>query len=222
VQEALISAWRNIHSFEGNSGIYTWLHRITVNACLARLRAAPSKKEVSLSGEDRSVGPAFEGLPVAWSEPGPSLDNRLTMRRALKKALALIPEEFRTVLLLRDVEDLSSREVAERLGIPDATVRQRLHRARTTMAELLRPELCEGPELTCGGQLDLLLDYIDSMLPAELQTPVHDHIEGCERCTGLLHTYRWTVGAPRAISELLVAEEPPAGWVAATLHAVAA
>jgi predicted DNA-binding protein (UPF0251 family) len=143
---------------------------------------------VRLGYGERPVSLAFEGLPKAWSEPVFSLEKRIAMRRSIQKALNLIPEDFRIVLILRDVEEWSSREVADRLGIPDAAVRQRLHRARTAMAELLRPELCEGPELTCGGQLDLLLDYIDRALPAELQTPVHEHIQGCEACTGLMNT----------------------------------
>jgi len=85
------------------------------------------------------------------------------------------------------------------------------------MAELLRPELCEGPELTCGGELDLLLDYIDCALPAELQTPVHEHIEGCQACTGLMNTYRTTIGIPRAIAELTAVDDIGSGWVAETV-----
>jgi len=216
VQETLISAWKGIASFEGTSGLYTWLHRITVNACLARLRTARAKSEVSIADDNRSVGIAFEGLPPAWSDPAPGLEKRLTMRQALQKALSLVPEDFRTVLLLRDVEDLSSREVADRLGLPDATVRQRLHRARTLMAELLRPELCNGPELICGGQLDLLLDYIDNALPTDVQAPVHDHIEGCPACTSLRDTYRMTIGVPRAIAELTAVDDVPSDWIAET------
>lgn len=216
VQETLISAWKGIAGFEGTSSLYTWLHRITVNACLARLRTARVKSEVSIADENKSVGIAFEGLPTAWSEPGPGVEKQIVMRRALQKALTAIPEEFRTVLLLRDVEDLSSREVAERLGIPDTTVRQRLHRARALMAELLRPELCDGPELICGGQLDLLMDYIDNALPVDLQAPVHDHVEGCPACSSLRDTYRMTIGVPRAIAGLTNANEVPNDWIART------
>lgn len=215
VQDSLISAWKGIAGFDGAASLYTWLHRISVNACLARLRTMAAKSEVPLAGLDRSVGLAFEGLPTAWAEPGPNLEKRLAMRHAIQRALQQIPEEFRTVLLLRDVEELSSREVSDCLGIPDATVRQRLHRARATMAELLRPELCDGPELTCGGQLDLLLDYIDNLLPAELQGPIHAHIESCPACTSLLHTYRMTVGFPRALADL-TAPDPDKAWVSET------
>lgn len=220
LQEALVSAWKAIGQFDGASSLYTWLHRIVVNACLSRLRAAKAKSEVSLGGDGRAVDIAFEGIPTAWSEPGPSLEKRLAMRRAIERALRLIPEDLRTVLLLRDVEELSSREVAEAMGINDAAVRQRLHRARTAMAEILRPELCDEPALTCGGQLDLLLDYIDNALSAELQGPVHQHIEGCEACSHLLKTYRMTIGVPRAIVELTGPIEPGERFVGETLARV--
>jgi len=219
VQEALISAWKGISRFEGAANIYTWLHRIVMNVCLTRLRSARSRKEVSLANDDQPVGSGFEGLPGMWSETGPSLEKRAAMRRALQRALDQIPEDFRVVLLLRDVEDLSSRETAEQLGITDALVRQRLHRARTIMAELLRPELCEGPALTCGGQLDLLLDYIDSTLPPDLQQPVHDHIESCPACSSLLTGYRTTIGIPRALVRVTELEEVDPRFVEDTVRA---
>lgn len=218
VQVALISAWKGIASFDGRSSLYTWLHRIVVNACLGFLRSSRSQRESSLEAEGSIQ---FDGLPAAWSEPGPTLEKRLAMRRAIQRALSQIPEEFRTVLVLRDVEELSSREVAEMLGIPDATVRQRLHRARAAMAELLRPELCDGPDLTCGGRFDLLMDYIDQALPADLQEPVHNHIEGCAVCSPLLQTYRMTVGLPRAILELTAVESADRDWVARVVSAAA-
>jgi len=116
VQESIISAWRGMGEFEGLSSLYTWLHRIAVNASLVRLRTARVKSEVRLGDGERPVSLAFEGLPKAWSEPGPSLEKRIAMRRSIQKALNLIPEDFRIVLILRDVEEWSSREVADRLG----------------------------------------------------------------------------------------------------------
>lgn len=215
VQDAIIGAWKAIHEFEGSSRVYTWLHRIVVNGSLARLRTQKRRGELDAAAED-SV--AVAGIPAAWSESGISFEKRLAMRRAIETALDGIPAELRTVLLLRDVEELSSKEVAAQLGIPDALVRQRLHRARTVMAELLRPELCQGPELTCGGQLDLLLDYIDRALPADLQAPVHQHLETCEPCGRLLGIYRATIGIPKAILELTEVETPGGDFVARTLR----
>jgi RNA polymerase sigma-70 factor, ECF subfamily len=197
VQESLISAWKNIHRFEEASSIYTWLHRIVINACLARLRASRSRKEVSFADGAQSVAASFEAFPGARIGSGPSLEKQTAMRRVLQRALESIPADLRLVLLLRDIEELSSKETAAKLGISDALVRQRLHRARAIMAEMLRPELCDGPELTCGGQLDLLLDYIDDSLPPDFELPVHDHIHACPACTNLLAVYRSTIGLPR-------------------------
>ncbi len=208
VQETLISAWKNIRAFEGTSSISTWLHRIVVNASLAKLRSTPKKSEVSMGD-----GTTFEGLPTAWAEAGPNIERQVALRDALQRALNQIPEEFRVVLILRDVENMSSREVADQLEIPDATVRQRLHRARATMAELLRPELCNGPELTCGGQFQLLMDYIDHALPPELQAPVHDHIEGCPVCAELHRIYRVTIGFPIAVMQTEPMLSMPEDWV---------
>jgi RNA polymerase sigma-70 factor (ECF subfamily) len=217
VQEALISVWKNIAQFQGAASLSTWAHRIVINVCLAQMRSSRAQKEVSIADESSSFSVAFEGLPAAWTEPGPSLEKRVAMRRSIQRALDEIPEEFRIVLLLRDVEELSSRETAERLEIADALVRQRLHRARTIMAEMLRPELCDGPELTCGGQLDLLLDYIDRALPAYLQQPVHNHIESCPTCAGLLNQYRLTIGIPRAVLELTQVPDVDAEFMVGTV-----
>jgi RNA polymerase sigma-70 factor, ECF subfamily len=217
VQEALISVWKSIGQFQGAASFSTWAHRIVINACLARLRSSHAQREVSIADEGSSFSVAFEGLPAAWSEPGPNLEKRVAMRRSIQRALDEIPEDFRVVLLLRDVEELSSGETAEKLGITDALVRQRLHRARTIMAEMLRPELCDGPELTCGGQLDLLLDYIDKVLSANLQQPVHNHIESCPTCSGLLDQYRMTIAIPRAILELTQVPGVEAKFVTGTV-----
>jgi RNA polymerase sigma-70 factor (ECF subfamily) len=217
VQEALISVWKSIGQFQGMASLSTWVHRIVINICLARMRSSRAQREVSIADEGSSFSVAFEGLPAAWSEPGPNLEKRVAMRRSIQRALDEIPEEFRIVLLLRDVEELSSRETAEKLGIADSLVRQRLHRARTIMAEMLLPELCEGPGLMCGGQLDLLLDYIDSALPVDLQQPVHDHIESCPTCAGLLNQYRATIGIPRAVLEFTQVPDVDAEFVVGTV-----
>lgn len=209
VQDALVAAWTGIHRFEGASALSTWLHRIVVNLSLERLRKDNRRREVKVMDREGASLP-FEGIPAAWSEPGPNLEKRVAMRRAIQRALQAIPDDLRAVLILRDVEELSSKETAQQLGIADAAVRQRLHRARVAMAELLRPELCDGPALTCGGQLDLLMDYLDEALPADLTGPVQDHISGCEPCTDLLATYRQTVGIPRAILDLTGYEEATA------------
>jgi RNA polymerase sigma-70 factor (ECF subfamily) len=206
VQETFVSVWKNIGQFAGDSSLYTWIHRIVINACLARLRSSRTRKEVDLEGVEAGTPDPVGYLGGQWSDSGPSLEKRTAMRQALERALDKLPRDLRLVLLLRDVEELSSKETAVQLGIADDLVRQRLHRARTIMAETLRPELCDGPELTCGGQLDLLLDYIDSVLASDLRQPVHDHIESCPACKNLLSAYRTTIGLTLALRNAVQAD----------------
>jgi len=85
------------------------------------------------------------------------------------------------------------------LQLSDASVRQRLHRARQVIAERLRPELCEAESITCGGQLDLLFDYLDDLLGADVRVPVIDHVTGCDTCQTLASKYRSTIRAPRDV-----------------------
>jgi len=218
VQEAFVSVWKNIGQFAGDSSLYTWIHRIVINACLARLRSIRTRKEVDLASVEVGTPGPVSYLGERWSDSGPSLEKRTAMRQALERALGKLPHDLRLVLLLRDVEELSSKETAVQLGIADALVRQRLHRARTIMAETLRPELCERPELTCGGQLDLLLDYIDSALPSDLRQAVHDHISSCPACANLLTIYRTTIGLPQAWRDSFQSD-PDSTFAAVTLAA---
>lgn len=185
VQESLMSAWRARMDFDGRSSLYTWLHRIVVNRCLQVLRSrAPDALNAAALGDDWGTQ---QGL---WSPSTLTPEQKLAMVASVERALISLPPELKAVLLLRDVEELSSKEVAVQLNISDAAVRQRLHRARTIMAELLRPELCAGRELTCGGRLDLLFDHLDHCLNHELSCQVDEHLMGCKTCTGLREGYR--------------------------------
>lgn len=201
VQETLLAVWKSIRKFEGGSSLYTWMHRILINSCLARLRSTRAAEEIVLSNLDDKNMPGERTPRDNRGQQGSTLEKQIAMRHTVEKALQQIPEEFRTVLLLRDVEELSSKEAAELIGISDSLVRQRLHRARTMMAEILRPELCSGRELTCGGQLDLLMDYIDGLLSVEMFDPVDSHIASCEACTRLLLAYRGAINYPKALRE---------------------
>jgi RNA polymerase sigma-70 factor, ECF subfamily len=182
VQEAFLGAWRGIHGFDGRSSIGTWLHRIAVRASLARLRARSRRQEVSLEALN---GAADGGARLAMSEgaaAGPPDPAVAELGRRLWRAIEELPEEHRTVLLLRDVEEMASKEVAELLGLSDASVRQRLHRARRAVADRLRPDLVPERDLVCGGRLDLLFDLIDGELAPPLRDQVSAHVSGCDTC----------------------------------------
>ncbi len=216
-QEAFLAAWKGIRGFDGRSALSTWLHRIAVNTSLALLRSKSRKREVTMTDipGDQSDGAGLDRFfepEEAQTDPVEQEDTA----RLVWQAVDELPEEYRLVLVMRDVEEMPSKDVASALGLSDATVRQRLHRARRTVAETLRPELCAGSRLTCGGRLDLLLDWIDSELAPEFQEPVASHIASCAACHELSVAYRGTISEPRKAWTSLFGGAPP-GNLASTI-----
>lgn len=198
-QEVFLAAWKGIHGFDGRSALSTWLHRIAVNASLAILRSKSRGREVPVTDIDngRSDNAVSNDFFAEVEDSRPDPVEQADIARLVWRAVEELPEEYRLVLVLRDVEEMPSKEVAAALGLSDATIRQRLHRARQVIAERLRPELCVGRHLTCGGRLDLLFDWIDHELTSDLRTPVAKHLGSCERCQDLVGKYRQTITAPR-------------------------
>ena len=132
LQDAFLSAFRSIERFEGKAKLGTWLHRIVVNACLMRLRTRKRKPEELV---DPQLS-AFDdyGFRIGPSEAeSPSADElleRSEVRERVRRAIDGLPESYRTVLLLRDIEELSTAEAAEMLETTPGAVKVRLHRAR--------------------------------------------------------------------------------------------
>jgi RNA polymerase sigma-70 factor (ECF subfamily) len=141
VQEAFISAFRARSQFNAESRISTWLHRIAVNAALSRLRSRRRRPEDSLD----DLLPRF--LPnghhvehfTSWTEPADMTISRKETAAQVRQAIDSLPETFRTVLMLRDIEGLSSQEAASMLNITPNAVKLRLHRARMALRSLLAP-----------------------------------------------------------------------------------
>lgn len=148
VQDAFLSALKSLDRFDGRSQLTTWLHRITVNACLMKLRTQRRRPEAAI--EDLLPAFAEDGharVPAtAWKpEAGSGIEGAET--RALVRAkIAELPEQYRTVLVLRDLEELSTEEAAQVLGISENAVKTRLHRARQALRTLLDPHFREGGE----------------------------------------------------------------------------
>jgi RNA polymerase sigma-70 factor (ECF subfamily) len=144
VQEAFLSAFRALHQFDGASRLSTWLHRIAVNAALGKIRKQKRHPEPSI--ED--LLPKFEddghhrNRPLAsWGESGVAVLERKETRAQLREAIDRLPEAYRTVLLLRDIEEMDTGETARALGINEGAVKTRLHRARQALRTLLDPHL---------------------------------------------------------------------------------
>jgi RNA polymerase sigma-70 factor (ECF subfamily) len=143
VQDAFLQAFRNLEHFRGDSNVSTWLHRIVRNAALMRIRRASHRRETSLEGllprfddTGHHVDPV-QPLPIAPDDELIGRERRERVRAAVHK----LPEPYRTVLVLRDLEEMDTAEVAAALGITEVAVRVRLHRARKALMTLLQREL---------------------------------------------------------------------------------
>ena len=143
VQQAFLSAFRALPSFSGRSRLTTWLHRIVTNAALMKLRTRSRQPEDSI--ED--LLPRFheDGHHVEqfseWALPADAKMLRRETRAQVRAAIDELPDAYRTVLVLRDFEELSTEETAQALGVNPNTVKIRLHRARQALLKLLKPRM---------------------------------------------------------------------------------
>src|SRR5262245_43449692 len=142
VQSAYLSAFRALPHFEGTCQIATWLHRIVVNTALMTLRSRRRKPEESID----ALLPAFQpdGHHVEqfsdWAIPADRLLEQRETRATVRACIEQLPDHYRQILLLRDIEELSTQEVATMLSMTTTAVKVRLHRARQALATLLRRE----------------------------------------------------------------------------------
>ena len=130
IQDAYCRAWSHLEQFAGRSSFATWLTRIAVHEALARARR--SRRLVQID----DLSPRTEGAmkPLSPAEAGPEQRAiQHDLRNALEIAMAALTESFRSVLMLREVEGLSTAQTAECLGISESLVKTRLHRARTAL-----------------------------------------------------------------------------------------
>lgn len=141
VQQAFLSAFRALPAFNGESRLTTWLHRIVTNAALMKLRSRGRRPEESI--EDLMPRFMDDGHHVeqfsAWTQPADARMMTRETRRRVREAIDRLPDAYRTVLLLRDIEELSTDETARMLNLNANTVKIRLHRARQALVKLLDP-----------------------------------------------------------------------------------
>jgi RNA polymerase sigma-70 factor, ECF subfamily len=142
VQDAFLSAVRAMDTFDGaKASLNTWLHRIAINAALQKLRSKRRKPERSIDDLLPSFGEdGHQSHPVMdWRETSDLIAQRRETRTLVRNAIEQLPEAFREVLLLRDIEGLDTDETAQLLGIHPGAVKTRLHRARQALRTLLDP-----------------------------------------------------------------------------------
>jgi RNA polymerase sigma-70 factor (ECF subfamily) len=142
VQASYVRALAAIAGFEGRSSLSTWLTRITINEALGRRRVAERRRK-HLEAEGVCVLDHYRDQLARGSEaPSPEADAaREQLRAILEQAIGGLPEGFRTVFVLHEVEGLSVEETAEALAIPQGTVKTRLMRARRKLQQALAPEV---------------------------------------------------------------------------------
>lgn len=170
VQEAYLSAYRGIGGFRGGARLATWLARITINEAYARLRkrnragvvvpfASPD------AGADRGDGTKAEETMADDSVESPeNFAMRAELRQLLETRIDALPEPFRTVFILRDVEEMSVDETAECLDLPPATVRTRAFRARA----LLRESLAQDIDVATADAFEFAGDRCDRLVRSVL------------------------------------------------------
>lgn len=141
VQEGFLSAFRALAQFKETARLSTWLHRIVVNAALMKQRQQVRQAEDSIEAllphfldDGHQRDPA-----VPWREPVEELVASRETRQLVQNAIDRLPDIYRTVLLLRDIEDLDTQETAKLLGVSPNVVKIRLHRSRQALRTLLDP-----------------------------------------------------------------------------------
>jgi RNA polymerase sigma-70 factor, ECF subfamily len=142
VQEAFTSAFRALNKFNGDAMLSTWLHRITINAALIQLRSRRRRGEHPIE----TLLPRFDqggewiDDPPAWTDATETILERRDSREMVRRCIERLPEKYRSVLLLRDIEELDTDETARCLATSANTVKVRLHRARQALKTLIERE----------------------------------------------------------------------------------
>lgn len=140
LQDAYLQAYRHLHAFRGESSLRTWLTRVVANEAIARSRKLARRAEViDLGGSMEQEEGSSSGAAHAGDEPDKAAQ-RAQFRDLLERQIDRLPESFRTVFVLRAVEEMSVEEVAAVLSVPEATVRTRFFRARSLLRESLHRE----------------------------------------------------------------------------------
>jgi RNA polymerase sigma-70 factor, ECF subfamily len=146
VQDAFLSAFKGINQFKGESQLGTWLHRIAVNAALGRMRIRQRRPEKSIESLLPHFGEGEHQIdpPVQWKATPDTMAQSQETRQLVQRCIGQLPESYRIVLVLRDIEGLTTEESAKALGTSTAVIKTRLHRARQALRSLLDPHFRRG------------------------------------------------------------------------------
>ena len=143
VQEAFMRAFGGLAGFEGRSSLESWLHRITVNTALSKLRQLKRLAEQPIDEHQPEFDSYDCRVELPWSHLA-SIDEIMEsedIKRRVHEIVGRLPDSYRLVLQLRDIEEYNTSDVAGLLGISESNVKVRLHRARAAFKKLLEPIL---------------------------------------------------------------------------------
>lgn len=140
-QETFIKAYRALAQFRGESAFYTWLYRIAINTA-RNWQASAKRRPSTTSNIENEEGETFDQIDnlTDISTPESVMVSR-QIAETINEAIAALPEELRTAIVLREIEGMSYEDIAESMGCPIGTVRSRIFRARDAIATRLRPIL---------------------------------------------------------------------------------
>jgi RNA polymerase sigma-70 factor (ECF subfamily) len=196
VQDTFLNAFKGLDKFDGRAALGTWLFRIAYNNALMRLRSR--KPTASLETESDEEGLGFSPVVVRWNDQPEEIVERHETAEILDRAIDSLPTSLNAVFQLRDIEQRSTEETAEILGLSQAAVKVRLHRARLALREKLSEYLKldvppEAATMTCEQLIPYLSDYIDNSVDEPLATAAREHIATCAHCHVLVDTTRRTI-----------------------------
>jgi RNA polymerase sigma-70 factor (ECF subfamily) len=179
LQDTLLAAARTVGKFRGDSSLSTWLYTIARSFCIKKRR-----RSKFAPAEERSLDRDLIAVPS--SMPGPDeLAARGEVKRGLATALEALDPSSREILILRDIEGLTAREVAEVTGASVDAIKSRLHRARAAVRERLAAVLGEATQPRAPGCPDVLTAFSNQLegdLEPRLCAELQEHIGGCAAC----------------------------------------
>ncbi len=195
LQETLLAAFKNLHSFRGDSQISTWLYQVARSFCIKQRR----RREGEPSQHEAMETTEVKHLAADTSEP----DSRTHARQVgqvIEAAMNTLQDDYREALVLRDVEGLSAEEAAGVVGIEVGALKSRLHRARMQLKQSLSAVLQEETtDLGCPELQTELSAYAASEIDQAACARIEAHLEKCPHCTSACESLKRTVSLCRAI-----------------------
>ena len=197
LQDTLLAMARGVRDFRGESSISTWLYTVARSFCVKKRRRSKFAPETVHSLES-DLGVDAKGLADPAESPAEALVGK-RIEEGLAKAIGDLEPMYREVLVLRDMEGLSTKEVAEVLGIGVDAVKSRLHRARLAVRAHMAPLLgisLDGTAAASGSCPDVLnffSRHLEDELSPEVCSEMERHLEACGRCRGACESLRRTL-----------------------------